>query len=292
MKKFALAVFVLAGSGIHASAADMAVKAIPAAPAAGSSWTGWYVGVNAGYSTQDDHVSLGGDSLLTAPFLNDPTRTFGPFPFDTRTSGFLGGGQIGANYQVSPLWVLGVEADIMGGNVRGRYSNTNAVPVMDAGLPPPAAPATFTSVNEYEKKLVYLGTVRGRVGWLATPGLLLYATGGLAYGEVDTSAVANIFVTNSQFGGGTRTSINTGMNSETKFGWTAGFGGEWRFSGNWSLKGEYLYYDLGTTTVNANFQGNLFGGPPIFTSFSSRMDGHFVRLGVNYSFSSPVVAKY
>lgn len=291
MKKFGFAVFVLVGSAINAWGADMAVKAPAAIPTAVYSWTGWYVGVNAGYSTQDNHVSLGGDPFTVA-FLNDPTRTFGPFPFNTRTSGFLGGGQIGANYQVSPLWVLGVEADIQGGDVRGPFSNTSAVPVRDALLPPPAAPATATSVNEYEKRLAYLGTVRGRVGVLVTPSVLLYATGGLAYGEVETSAAANTFITNSQFGGPTRRSINTGTNSETKFGWTAGVGAEWRVSGNWSVKGEYLYYDLGTTTVNANFQGNLFGGPPIYTSFSSRVDGHFARIGLNYSFNSPVVAKY
>jgi outer membrane immunogenic protein len=285
---FAAAGF-LAISAATAFSADLPVKTYTKAPVpiAYASWTGFYVGVNAGYSTQSNHVSLGGDPG-TVVFLNDPTRTFGAFPFDTTTSGFLGGGQIGANYQVSPLWVLGIEADIQGGNVRARYSNISAVPVIDSGRPPPA---TFTTDNEYEKKLIYLGTVRGRVGWLVAPNLLLYATGGLAYGQVDTSAATNIFVTNSRFRD--RSSINTGTNSETRVGWTAGLGGEWRFAGNWSVKGEYLYYDLGTTNVNAYFQGPLFGNPPIYTTFSSRMDGHIARVGLNYSFYSPaVVAKY
>ena len=96
-------------------------------------------------------------------------------------------------------------------------------------------------MNATSDKLDWFGTVRGRLGFLATPTFLLYGTGGLAYGRV-ASATVNSFTATPD--------IYTGSTSTTRAGWTAGAGGEWMFAPNWSAKAEYLYVDLGTVGYN------------------------------------------
>src|SRR5690242_5610740 len=95
----------------HAVAADMAVKSAPAAPSpALYNWTGWYVGVNAGASFGDVKTDFAPITLATT----GPTTSFStPGVVSNREypDGFMGGGQIGYNWQISPLWVLGLEAD-------------------------------------------------------------------------------------------------------------------------------------------------------------------------------------
>jgi outer membrane immunogenic protein len=144
----------------------------------------------------------------------------------------------------------------------------------------------------------YFGTVRGRIGVLATPTLLVYGTGGLAYGGIHSStligqaiagapAVPNIY---SAFG-----SV-----SNTRVGWTAGGGVEWLFLPNWSIKLEYLYYDLGSVTYGLSPLQNFNSAGTLFTSGASvsraRFTGNIARAGLNYHFNlwgpGPVVAKY
>ena len=127
----------------------------------------------------------------------------------------------------------------------------------------------------------FLGTVRGRVGFLATPTFLIYATGGLAYGN--TWARNG----NGPLGLGFAGFVNGNNNSNSvTAGWTAGGGLEWMFSPNWSVKAEYLYVDLGRQN---NTWLNSWGN-------ASKSTAHVARLGVNYHFnwgaSAPVVARY
>lgn len=154
-------------------------------------WTGFYIGLNAGYAWSQDN-SVG---ITTFPAVDDPT---GNNPilatmaagatsiFNAKTGGFIGGGQVGYNYQLAEKYVVGVEADIQG--VAGGRSSASAAtagtaPVVVAVLPNPLV-GTATTVLSTSKSLDYLGTLRGRAGYLVTPTLLAYATGGLAYGQV------------------------------------------------------------------------------------------------------------
>src|SRR5207253_5330934 len=93
-------------------------------------------------------------------------------------TGVTAGGQVGFNYQVSPLWLLGVEADI---------NYTDLSKGRTVFVPPPGTPGTFVT-SAFESK--WLATVRGRAGILAAPGLLLYGTGGVAFADVKTSDLA------------------------------------------------------------------------------------------------------
>jgi len=117
----------------------------------------------------------------------------------------------------------------------------------------------------------WLGTVRGRVGFLATPALLMYGTGGFAYGEVKVSTSITQSNTDcANFGAGSCVASNaaTSGESQTRAGWTAGGGFEWLFAPQWSAKAEYLFYDLGSVTFSngtlVTGVGNAgVGGPAI-----------------------------
>jgi outer membrane immunogenic protein len=198
---------------------------------------------------------------------------------------------VGYNYQVGNAFVAGLEADIQGATIRGRGSFTGA----GAGFTT-FGRTTFTdsvsSAVEHEKRVDWLGTVRGRIGYLATPTLLAFATGGLAYGGV----TANSHI--SQFWGGDdlvfelHSPGGVGAFSDTRVGWTVGGGLEWMFMPNWSVKGEYLYYDLGTATWNSDpvytvanhFQTSTSVANSLIAQSTTRFDGHIARAGVNYHF--------
>ena len=200
--------------------------------------------------------------------------------FNHGSHGFLGGVQAGYNYQFSPSLVAGLEADIQGSTLRQNFGSAST-----AGGPFSPLWITTTAVSE---SLDYLGTVRGRLGVVPTPNLLLYATGGLAYGGVRSSTQINF--TNTGFGapGG----ATSGSCSDVRFGWTAGGGFEWMFSPNWTAKLEYLYYDLGSATYSTggysvdlsptNFPG--FGVVSLATSTTTRFNGNIARVGLNYKF--------
>jgi outer membrane immunogenic protein len=255
-------------------AADMPARYAKAPPAMVSpayNWSGFYVGVHAGYGFSED------DTVVTTGQLagNIANVAGGARPAQVRLDrdGFVGGGQMGYNWQFSPNWVFGLEADIS--YVDGRET----INVGTLSLPtavPPNAPLN----NTFRSRMEYFGTFRGRIGY-AWDRTMVYATGGLAYAEVENSAsffnAANVL----QFDGRTR-GIETG--------YTVGGGIEHAFSPNWSVKAEYLYYDLGSNVVNvAAAGGGGVGG------YDSRFenDGHIVRAGLNYKFGgAPLMARY
>ncbi|MGH6869050.1 MAG: outer membrane protein, partial [Methylocella sp.] len=141
-----------------------------------------------------------------------------------------------------------------------------------------------------------------RLGFTITPTFLAYGTGGLAYGGVNSrvaifqqdvvAPVSNFNAPYSSFG----------SLSNSRVGWTAGGGLEWLFAPNWSVKVEYLYYDLGTATFALSPLTNTFTSRRGGVAWSSspfaktRFNGNIVRAGLNYHFNlwgpAPVVAKY
>jgi outer membrane immunogenic protein len=159
-----------------------------------------------------------------AAFLNQP-----PTGFSADTKGVIGGGQIGYNFQYVH-WVFAAEADFDWTNADGSDTRSSSI----LGFLPVSATAS-TSLD-------WLGTVRGRVGY-ASGDLLVYATGGLAYGKVKES-----FSYTASFPGFGPFFTASGGGSDTQTGWTAGGGAELAIDKWWSLKGEYLFYDLGTRT--------------------------------------------
>ena len=256
-------------------------KGPPVAPAApGSPWNGFYVGINSGYTSLSDpntnftFQGQGGFASLWAA---------GALPSSVvlNSQGYIGGIQVGYNHLFHEKVVAGVEADLQG--VMVGNSNYNAW----SGV---GKSATFLQAGRNQHTF---GTVRGRVGYLATPTILLYATGGLAYGETDLNATYyNPSLSPLLYQGGSWLGV-----VDTVMGWAAGAGVEWMIMPKWSVKAEYLYYDLGTT--NTASVGPLFytSGQALSTAgYTAPFAGHIVRAGLNFHFNgagaAPIVAKY
>jgi outer membrane immunogenic protein len=273
MKTFLIAAAAVLGF-TAAQAADIAAqpytKAPPLAPA--YNWTGFYAGVNAGYAWEDPTVNYTPNNAVISGGGN--VRPVGSWD----NSGALGGFQIGYNWQFGPQWVAGVEADINASDIKG--SNTSAGML---GF----APAQFTT----GQKVDWFGTVRGRLGFLPTDRLLVYATGGLAYGEVkENTSITTIGVgtnvTNGAFGVScvANQTCFAGSASGIRTGWTAGVGVEYAIWQNLTAKAEYLYVDLGgNSIVGTAFNGNGLT-PASYTASVSSLHFNVVRAGLNYRF--------
>lgn len=260
MKRFLLASTGLAVLSVAALAADLPSRnrqpVTPVVVASGFNWTGIYAGLNAGYgwSGGDSWRNVGNPAALA--FAGAGTL---PLSGSTSRSGFVGGAQIGANYQIGQF-VIGAETDIMSLNSAKR---TNIA----------LASGTYGS---FKNSSTWLGTARVRLGFTPVDRLLVYGTGGAAYGSVRQSG----WLTAPGIGGGTW----SGSQSNTKFGWALGAGAEYAITNNVTAKLEYLYYDLGRSNVGlaaGNAPGVASGAAPLLRSENR---GNIVRVGVNYKF--------
>lgn len=273
-------------------AADLPRKAPPPMPAAAPiyNWTGFYAGVNLGYGFGSDPTTITTVSGSAFPVLATGTPIYSPQSFSIDPKGVIGGGQIGYNWQIAPTWVAGFEADIQGSGMKKQQDCVIpcglAVLTQNTGILT-FFPVTFSAFSE-EHKIDWFGTVRGRFGYAAGP-VLVYATGGLAYGEVNRSGnvagqTTTVFTGTAVF----NTFAGSYNASTTKTGWTAGAGVEGMISRNWSVKAEYLYMDLGSTTdtFSTFYTGGGFGGP--FTgqagvrTVTSTFRDNIFRVGLNY----------
>jgi outer membrane immunogenic protein len=242
MKKILAAAAALLGTAVSAQAADMAVQApyLKAPVAMVYDWTGFYIGVNAGVGIGRDYTRLAVPAGLSfeASYLNP--------------QGGLGGGQVGYNWQVpNSLFgalVIGVEADIQGTAMRDNFS------CLIGCLP--------TQNLNYNQKLDWFGTVRGRVG-IATGPVLTYVTAGWAYGSVKTTLTETV---------GTTAAFQSNQN---RGGWTVGSGVEASLGGNWTGKIEYLWVNLGDRLDQFTLNG--FGH-----AMSTDVREQIFRVGLNY----------
>jgi outer membrane immunogenic protein len=268
MKKLLLSAVALAAVGtVPALAADMAVpytKAPAMAVAPVYNWTGWYVGLNAGGMWNQGGSDPG--SFVTDGFVDFPGRiALGQFPaFRSHEASFIGGGQFGYNWQASSI-VYGIEADF-------QYTSHDSTQTV--AFPAGAFDANTQSARS---KLDFLGTVRGRLGYTFTPMFLGYVTGGLAYGHTQNS-VTTIGVPDGFPGVAV-----SGTGDEWRAGWTVGAGFEYAFGANWSVKGEYLYYDLGRQNLVLDY--TALAGAPNLINYRVDNTGNIARLGLNYKFA-------
>jgi outer membrane immunogenic protein len=257
------AVLVSATALASAEAADLPARPYTKASAIdpGYNWSGFYVGINAGYGWGTSSTTLTPDAfevVRVLPGLN-------PLPPNLRPSGFVAGGQAGYNYQVGSV-VAGLEADLSYAGLRDNNSATG--PFSIGGV----------LTTQIATRLDWFGTVRARLGVLPASNFLLYATGGLAYGNVRTTTTgSNLPAINC-----TQTFIYcaAGSTSGVSVGWTAGAGVEYAFAREWTARAEYLYLDLGNRSVTFPDLDNV---PGTLTSASS-FRAHIVRGGLNYRF--------
>ncbi len=189
----------------------------------------------------------------------------------------LGGFQAGANWQTGRI-VSGLEIDLSAGDIKGSASAVS-IP-SDRGFA--TATGTVTDTGHFD----WLGSARARLGYLATPDLLLYGTGGLAWSRYETSAstLTNDIITPA-FGGGFTSQSSSITTPSWRFGWVAGVGAEYRlFNSNWLARLEYLHYDFGDS---GSYSGTLSfspGLPSIRSSGDLTVD--VVRAGLSYKFDA------
>jgi outer membrane immunogenic protein len=237
-------------------------------------WSGVYIGGNGGYGWSNSSVAY---------FPNDPAsrqiacggRCIPSTDF--RMDGALAGGQIGVNWQINALWLIGAEADYQWSNFEGSGSTSFRL----------AGGKASTLADERVRSF---GTIRARMGVIAASPLLLYGTGGIAYGRINESfssfgtgsASMGGFSYNCSAGG---PSCFAGSSSQTAWGWTAGAGAELAISNNITVKTEFLYVDLsaprGTITAQSASVGTT---PAAFTATFSSAHLALVRAGVNFKY--------
>jgi outer membrane immunogenic protein len=240
MRKVMLTVWWTLLMSASAFAADLSPAPTYAAPSV-APWTGFYIGANAGGGIGNavSDFSVGGASFASV---------------DNSLSGAVAGGQLGYNWQTGPM-VFGLEADAQFSSAKGTLS-APCVPAL-CGL---------ALTANYSQEIAWFGTVRGRVGY-ASGGWLLYATGGYAYGQAKTDANASAPGATATFSA-----------KDFVDGWTAGGGIEVQVVPGWSVKGEYLYADLGRANHSI-----AFTGLPTLND-SAHLTLNVVRAGVNFRF--------
>jgi outer membrane immunogenic protein len=265
---------VIAGTNA-ALASDLPPRGYTKAPAIASAaydWSGFYVGLNVGGAWErdsgiSDFLSPGGRDLETNPQTNA-----------LRSSAIMGGVHAGYNWQMAK-WVFGVEVDWDWTNLKNgfcRQTDSFSLACFDNGR-------GFVTLNE---KTEWLGSARGRLGY-AWDRVLIYGTGGAAWGKIDTSINANCLAAGCGTSGIELNS--TASFSNTNVGWVAGAGVEAMLNPNWIVRAEYLHYDLGDVTNTLNLVSNA--GPQSATwSRSFRYDT--VRAGLSYKFGGLGIAKY
>ena len=211
--RLTLAAATLAALAGSATAADLGARAPapyqpPPPPPPLFSWTGCYIGGNigGGWASHSSNDVTGAVTGVVGADLGSHTA-----------SGFIGGGQIGCDYQAG-VWVFGVQGMFDGSGMQGSNTDATGLFVVNSNIP-------------------WLATVTGRVGVTAAPTVLVYAKGGGAWvrDNYTVTAVPGIVLGNA---------------SSTPSGWTVGGGVEWAFAGNWTAFAEYNYLDFGTPGVN------------------------------------------
>jgi outer membrane immunogenic protein len=249
MKRFLLATTAAVALAAPAQAADMPVKAPPIMP------------VTTVFSWTGLYIGAHAGGVW---FNKDWTArdVTGPVPEGRHTaSSWLAGGQVGFNYQVNQ-WVLGLEAQFSATRLDGSHVSPNVIFVVN------------------HSRTDFIGTIAGRVG-MAWDRTLLYVKGGGSWArDKFFNELVPPFVT---------PLAEARTANVTRWGWMVGVGGEYAFTGNWSVKLEYDYLDFGRRT-------HTFQPTPACTctafDYEIRQNIHLVKVGINYRFGGPVVARY
>jgi outer membrane immunogenic protein len=218
-------------------------------------WSGFYMGAHVGIAYSDTPLRYEGAPLNTCAAITGSVadcNTQG----NVNSNGLAGGVQAGFNHQTGYI-VWGVEGEVAW---RGNNGKTTFLP-------------SFGVTQTFEESNRWLVTLRPRIGF-AYDRAIIYATGGVAWGSVGHTAT---FFDPLRLVGGIPLTFSQ---SDTRIGWTTGTGIEYALTPHWSFKGEYLYVDLGTTSIsNPGVTGSWW---PTNAKFIEQE--HLLRAGLNYRF--------
>lgn len=254
-------------SASFASAADFPARAnapVFTVAASAPNWTGFYVGITAGGAFSDKSKASAAYEDGT-PFEGSISSKSG--------SGVTFGGTLGYNQQIGNF-VAGIEGDYSFLNLsqtsRVAYSRPSGSP---------SSPATYNVDGSVRSSIDSYGTVRGRIGYLVTPELLVYGTGGVAFADVKTRANVSEGVTMLNSNQTTTFGEYAGQRSAFKTGFAYGGGLEYKIDKAWSVKVEALRVQLPKSTVFAGNETDFgYGFRKIKNDFT------VVKAGLNYQF--------
>jgi outer membrane immunogenic protein len=243
MRRFVVALLGVTALSVAANAADLPVRApfYPAPVAAPFTWTGCYLGGHVGAGWAYTNWTNTADTTAFGDLL--PGQGY-----SQTDAGFVGGGQIGCNYQAGE-WVYGIEGTFAGTTIKGDVANT----VFGA------ADDVFTT------KINSIATATGRLGY-AWNNWLFYGKAGYAGGDVKFSVADTVGI------------IGSGSDSHWHNGWTVGGGVEYALTPNWIVGVEYDYVDLLTKTYN------VAGASPGVYNFDVHPQIHEVLARISYKF--------
>jgi opacity protein-like surface antigen len=243
----------------------------PKPPAKPPSWSDVYVGLNGGGAWSSPRSIVQAWPFGGAVASPDIALSATSIDQTNHLAGFIGGFQSGVNWRLADDILTGVEADLhaVSGNTDARWQAA----VTSAGG------NSFATYAQRTATLNYLGTIRGRLGYLLTPAFVVYGTGGMAYGGVTSNAA----ILTRRIGGTNQTQVNP-VYQDSLIGWTAGGGAEWMFTQDWSVKVDYLRYDLGAAQASPSFAIQSNGLYATGATSSTRFNGNLIHAGVNRHF--------
>jgi outer membrane immunogenic protein len=262
-----------------AQAADLTPAPAYKAPPV-PTWTGFYIGGDiGGFDARQSATTTAGPAGFGAPAIPGagfPGIGILPTSHGLNSSGVLGGGHLGYNWQATPNWLVGIEGDVM---AISRSATDTKTTFDTFGVVRPDGNMTVSTNNNQ-----YLASVRGRLGWVGGP-WLLYATGGAAWTNTSSAAswtpipgalIPAPSASSTGFGG-------------TQTGFVIGGGVEWMLTPHWLLRAEYLHYGFGGATGSLPFvvpAGN--GCTPVgacgWNATTSRLQFDTGRVGMSYKF--------
>jgi outer membrane immunogenic protein len=286
----AIAVAVATGLGFRATAADLPAVPLYKAPAvAADPWTGFYGGLSLGARqssanwTTTSIPSIPASPPGTPVFLSIPAGSPDPSTqsasFDSLSVRF--GGYLGYSWHFAPAWVAGVEGDLAWADssktiagIPGTYGPSIAIAEGAGAQATTPGPDTTTVREKWDDG------IRGRLGYLLTPSLLLYGTGGVSWIRVDATANCVFFANGGPFCNDPPHPTSETA-SATRTGWTVGGGLEAALTPRWLLRGEYRFADYGTMSHTY-----FLSSPNGFDTFSAsvKLQTHTALVGIAYKF--------
>ncbi|MET0278805.1 MAG: outer membrane beta-barrel protein [Pseudorhodoplanes sp.] len=261
------------------SAAAVAFPAAARAEDMAGRFSGFHVGANVGaawgrsrFATDPGCPGVAVDAVFcNAPpadaFVNG-TAVAGSGTGTLSGLGFAGGVQTGLNWQ-NGAFVFGAEADF---GVMSLHKSASEI----ATFPFPFLGTQYALTQSVSTD--WIATLRGRVGWVMTPQLLVYVTGGAAFTTIKLSGSYADNAIDATFPGGT----GIGSDSQFKVGWALGGGMQWALNRTWSVKAEYLYADFGTVSAPVPLTNTSAFAQTML--LSNDLAVHLVRFGVDYRF--------
>ncbi len=252
-----------------------------------NNWSGGYAGLDVGMratmtGATENGVTINGAAApcVFAAFI-PPSTCVTSEPLNT--SAFRIGGHLGYDWQFAPIWLAGVEGDLGWADRTATFAGS-ALPGNINGFLFPIGSFSGSAGDTFSVRTTWDASARGRIGVLATPSVLLYATGGPAWLQFQSTSSCGLAPAGLCFTTMTPLSIT---NDTTRMGWTVGGGVETLLWSNLYARAEYRYADYGTASyVNTvvNSPGGGFGPFVYKDTYSLRMQTQMVTFGLSYKF--------